>query len=299
MPIPEPADRLSRGFSDPAGKREGVEWIKQHIDKDAKILDVGFGCGTYAYLLRDEGYQFIDGVDVYEKDIEELNLNKLYDNIYIDNILNFDFDYYDLIILGDVLEHLHLKDGMELLERWIHDGKAGNILVSIPYEFKQYGDGDNLYERHLQDKVTPDYMKRYYPYLELLFTDRMEYTRKKSLGVYTWQYMRIPKILHFIWFGSDLPEEFREYIDTWKHHHPDYKVMVWDEHNLPKLQNQTLFDKAKTHAERSDIARLEILQRYGGIYIDTDYECHRNIEPIIKEDTFFIIQAVEKISILK
>jgi inositol phosphorylceramide mannosyltransferase catalytic subunit len=32
---------------------------------------------------------------------------------------------------------------------------------------------------------------------------------------------------------------------------------------------------------QSDIARYEILLQVGGVYIDTDFECLRNVEPLI------------------
>lgn len=82
--------------------------------------------------------------------------------------------------------------------------------------------------------------------------------------------MRIPRIFHHIWFGSELPSRFKEYIKTWKRFHPGWKFMFWDEDNLPELINQRLYNKARTYAEQSDIVRLEILKKYGGVYVDTD-----------------------------
>ncbi len=101
--------------------------------------------------------------------------------------------------------------------------------------------------------------------------------------------MRIPRIFHHIWFGSELPSRFKEYIKTWKQFHPGWKFMSWDEDNLPELINQRLYNKARTYAEKSDISRLEILKKYGGVYVDTDYECLSNITPLIKDSRFFII----------
>lgn len=101
--------------------------------------------------------------------------------------------------------------------------------------------------------------------------------------------MRIPRIFHHIWFGSELPSRFKEYIKTWKRFHPGWKFMFWDEDNLPELINQRLYNKARTYAEQSDIVRLEILKKYGGVYVDTDYECFSNISPLIKDSRFFII----------
>src|SRR5207247_997753 len=40
-------------------------------------------------------------------------------------------------------------------------------------------------------------------------------------------------------------------------------------------------------AERSDMLRLELLQRHGGIYLDADFECRRSLEPLLDGVEFF------------
>jgi hypothetical protein len=42
-----------------------------------------------------------------------------------------------------------------------------------------------------------------------------------------------------------------------------------------------LFDSAPSLAQRSDIARYELLLRYGGVYVDTDFECLRCLEDLL------------------
>jgi ubiquinone/menaquinone biosynthesis C-methylase UbiE len=176
-----------RGFSTKTGKREAVGWIKEHVPMDAKILDVGFGCAIYARLLRKNGYKNIDGVDVYEQGIKELKLERYYRRIFIDDILDFSFTYYDLIILGDVLEHLSLEDAQALLGGWIRKNKMNHLLVSIPFQLKQSSTHENPHEEHLQPEVNADYMKTNYPYLELLYSAEMEDVPGKTIGIYTWR----------------------------------------------------------------------------------------------------------------
>ena len=43
------------------------------------------------------------------------------------------------------------------------------------------------------------------------------------------------------------------------------------------LKNQKAYSMAKNWGMKSDILRYEILQKFGGVYIDTDYECVLNI----------------------
>ena len=91
----------------------------------------------------------------------------------------------------------------------------------------------------------------------------------------------IPKRFHRIWFGGPMPDDFAAYGETWLRHHPGWRMDTWNEENLPRLRNQRLFDQAATPAEKADIARYELLSRFGGVYLDTDFECLRNIEELL------------------
>ncbi len=92
----------------------------------------------------------------------------------------------------------------------------------------------------------------------------------------------IPRIFHHIWLGGlPLPDEFRRYIDTWREHHPGWACKLWNESNLFPLTNQKQFDLAIQPAQKADIARYEILHRHGGVYLDTDFECRRDIKPLL------------------
>lgn len=95
--------------------------------------------------------------------------------------------------------------------------------------------------------------------------------------------LAIPKIFHFVWFG-DLPEHLEAYVKTWQEHHPQWDCRFWDESNIPQLTNQRLFDRADELAGdragqlRGDIVRYELLYKYGGVYVDCDFECQRPLD---------------------
>jgi len=75
------------------------------------------------------------------------------------------------------------------------------------------------------------------------------------------------KIIHFIWYGKNMPENPYK----WKMMNPDWEVMIWNRENMPKLINQRLFYiLSPVWDMQSDIARVEILYRYGGLYLDCD-----------------------------
>ena len=91
----------------------------------------------------------------------------------------------------------------------------------------------------------------------------------------------IPRVFHHIWFGGPLPDQFAEYRESWRHLHTGWEFILWNESNLPPLINWACFEDAATFAQKADIARYEILYRYGGVYVDTDFECLKNIAPLV------------------
>lgn len=97
----------------------------------------------------------------------------------------------------------------------------------------------------------------------------------------------IPKVFHRIWFGGPEPAEHRPWAASWLRLHPDWELRTWTEENLPALRNQASFDAAVQPAQRSDIARYELLERFGGVYLDCDFEALKPIDELLGGVTFF------------
>lgn len=70
-----------------------------------------------------------------------------------------------------------------------------------------------------------------------------------------------------IWLGSQLPVKFRRNVRRWEK--LGYNVKLWTE-PLADMVNQDVFERMVTWAGKSDVMRLEILHRFGGIYTDCD-----------------------------
>ena len=155
------------------------DYLIKQFDKDATILDVGPGCGTYYNLLNDYFTTF-DGVEAFAPNIDRYNLRNKYRNVYNKDIKDFEFDYYDIIIIGDVLEHLSIEDAQKVIKYC--ENRCKQLIVAVPYTMPQDAIEDNIYEIHKQDDLTIENMKERYPSLKLLIhnSDYGYYVKKDN-----------------------------------------------------------------------------------------------------------------------
>ena len=72
-------------------KKEITDYLKNKFDKNAKILDVGAGEGTYLPFLQDY-FTDIEAVEVFKLNIDNFNLEKRYNKVYNANIIDFKYD---------------------------------------------------------------------------------------------------------------------------------------------------------------------------------------------------------------
>ena len=77
----------------------------------------------------------------------------------------------------------------------------------------------------------------------------------------------IPKIIHQTW-KNNIPKEWKQYQQTWIHHHPDWKYMFWtDNDNLnfikkyyPQFLN--VFNSYPNNIQKADTIRIFLLYHY-------------------------------------
>lgn len=83
--------------------------------------------------------------------------------------------------------------------------------------------------------------------------------------------MRIPKKIHFCWYGKgEYSEVIKKCIQSWSQKLPDYEIKKWDESNTPfeKLPFLRILYKQKKWSFISDYMRLYSIYTEGGIYLD-------------------------------
>lgn len=112
----------------------------------------------------------------------------------------------------------------------------------------------------------------------------------------------IPKIFHQIWLGKRLPRNlsnsrtdnfYRKWHNSWLIHNPDWKFVVWNDDRIKEFTDDdpeflNLLNACQSFSEKSDLLRFKILEKYGGVYIDTDFECLKSIDPLLKDKDFVI-----------
>ena len=117
-----------------------------------------------------------------------------------------------------------------------------------------------------------DFLKRFQNYEEWeILTNQF---KEKDLNKLDKE--KIPKIIHQIWIGpKNLPNKYKKWMKSWLKFNPEYEYMLWKDRDIEKLKmiNNKKYKESKNPGIKSDIARYEILYKFGGIYIDTDFEC--------------------------
>jgi Mannosyltransferase OCH1 and related enzymes len=101
---------------------------------------------------------------------------------------------------------------------------------------------------------------------------------------------KIPKIIHQMWseIYKPLPKACSRLAETWKEKHPDWTYLFWNEKMMDDFMKieypdyYDLYSSLPYDIQRWDTIRFFILKKMGGLYVDVDYECLENIEPLIE-----------------
>jgi peptidoglycan/xylan/chitin deacetylase (PgdA/CDA1 family) len=111
--------------------------------------------------------------------------------------------------------------------------------------------------------------------------------------------LRLPRVFHRVWLGDQpMPEEFVRFGESWMAKHPGWTMRLWTDANVPSLINQAEFDAGRNAAQKGDVLKYELVYRFGGVYVDTDMECLRNIEPLLRDvDAFAAWESQECVNV--
>ena len=167
-------------YSSPNGKN----YIKEYLDKTRPktIVDVGAGSGTYARSCKSSN-QHLTAIEVYEPYVPKFDLIKLYDTVIIGDVRQLEIPKSDLIILGDVLEHMSREEARIVLD--CARTRADHVIVSIPLGYYPQDEFEgNSYERHIVDNWNHEGVIKY-------LGKPSQYHLQGEIGVYVYKKLKI------------------------------------------------------------------------------------------------------------
>ena len=144
------------------GKEFMAGWIRGRFDDGATCLDVGACDGNW--WNRVGGFLTMDAVEIWQPNVDRHQLEQKYRRVWCMDVADLEYEYYDLIIFGDVIEHMDVEKAQKVLAYAREHSK--DFIVAVPWQYKQgicYG---NQWEIHIQDDLTPEIFAERYPGME-------------------------------------------------------------------------------------------------------------------------------------
>ena len=151
------------------------------------FLDIGAGAGKYGKMISKYHPQAKKiGLEIDATYIQEFNLHEIYDEILnfpaIDLIEKSINSSYDLVIIGDCIEHMKKSEGIDLLNFLVYRSKY--ILIHYPNEYIQGAEDDHIHEAHISIWHESDFQAFNYKLIKngFMHTYAIDgYLRKKSI----------------------------------------------------------------------------------------------------------------------
>lgn len=102
------------------------------------------------------------------------------------------------------------------------------------------------------------------------------------------------KIIHQVWVGPyRIPKREKKLSQIMRQSHPDWEYMFWDDESVEKLDmpknvkdsydfygNKHGMWESGDYVAQSDILRFFIVYKFGGVYLDIDFEVREGLNPL-------------------
>jgi hypothetical protein len=102
-----------------------------------------------------------------------------------------------------------------------------------------------------------------------------------------------PKNIHQVWIGSSPPSYVIQFSKVCRSLNPDFTYRLWTNDDILDLGliNEAQYLACPNPGAKSDIARYEILNRFGGVYADTDFLPIKPVLPNLMDGNFYAGQV--------
>lgn len=206
--------------------------------------------------------------------LKSKNLRKLkYQIDFPLNEQNHTLLYYALYESQFQLAQLLIESGADLNAVYSHV-----VALCLERESKEDFRLLEFVKKQIQIALNQGDTKRENPWVKLLFERNFFYLKQ----IENKQYL-IPKIIHQIWIGPNaIPDKVKWMMDSWQKVNPTWEYRLWTNHDLDNLDmlNKDAFESATNWGMKSDILRCEILNQFGGVYVDVDFECLKPLDDL-------------------
>jgi predicted TPR repeat methyltransferase len=174
-------------YSLKSGKAETLAWFQTNEPTIKTVVDIGPGSGTYVKLIREDAKCCVDatwiGVEIWKPYIEEFKLEQRYTQVLNQDVRTVDWTALnpDVVIAGDVLEHMTKQDAVALVDRILAVAKT--LIVSIPIRHMPQDEHTypNPHEAHIKDDWSHEEVTETWKHY---IKDSYRKSQKSKLGVY-------------------------------------------------------------------------------------------------------------------
>lgn len=103
----------------------------------------------------------------------------------------------------------------------------------------------------------------------------------------------IPKIIHQTYKTEEIPDKWINEQKSCQTKNPDFKYILWTDESAREFIKEhynwflPTFDSYPFNIMRADVIRYFVLYHYGGVYIDLDDGCSRELDPLLAFPSWF------------
>lgn len=135
---------------------EGKDWTRARVlalalDGPVSVLDIGPGVGTYARLLAGPAVSWLTGIEIWEPYVTTYRLREHYDEIIVGDARLVDWPHADVVIMGDVAEHMSIPEAQILWDKALANAQRATYLSTPIVHYPQGQPEGNPHENHVVD----------------------------------------------------------------------------------------------------------------------------------------------------
>jgi FkbM family methyltransferase len=279
-----------------AGRGEDSIPFSCHVGNEGKVISIEANSKSFTFLKNECDMNNIKNIIPLNIAITDFKKNVyIQDNgDWITNTLSNEKDN-SIKVEGGTLDSVCLKlninkinflkmniEGAELeaINGMVESIKLVEKICICCHDFRtQRGEDEKFKTR----KAVIEFLEKNQFYIFTRSNDNRDYVRDHIFGEKKKNH--IPNILHMIWVGDNPPPEyFYKNQKRWKELMPNWDFKIWTNSEIEKLNIDSsylkLINKCLNGAQKADLLKYYVVNKFGGYYVDADVEPERSLNEI-------------------